>query len=128
MTRTVAPPWLQYGPGTAAFAPRKDHRWLLAGLLAAVVVAALIVALVYGVLAARRLDIAAVQAGVAHVLSDPAGYGARNVSDVKCNDGQNPTIARGNTFTCEATIDRVKRVFVVTLTDDAGSYQVGRAR
>jgi Domain of unknown function (DUF4333) len=101
---------------------------LVAGILTTLVVTVVILGLaVYGFVIARRLNVTAVQAGVAHVLSDPAGYGARNVSDVTCNDGQNPTIARGNKFTCEATIDRVKRVFLVTLTDDAGSYQVGRA-
>jgi hypothetical protein len=34
----------------------------------------------------------------------------------------------GDSFTCEATIDRVKQVFVVTFTDDAGSYKVGHPR
>jgi hypothetical protein len=32
----------------------------------------------------------------------------------------------GDSFTCEATIDRVTHLFVVTFTDDAGSHEVGR--
>jgi hypothetical protein len=78
-----------------------------------------------GFLITKKLDITAAQAGVAHILSDPAGYDAKNVSDVTCNDGQNPTIARGGTFLCQATIDRITQQFVVTFTDDAGGYQVG---
>jgi hypothetical protein len=76
----------------------------------------------------KQLDITAVQAGVTGVLSDPNGYGARNVSDVTCNDGQNPAVAKGATFTCQATIDHVRHQFVVTFTDDAGGYQVSAPR
>ncbi|MCV7397714.1 DUF4333 domain-containing protein [Mycobacterium paraseoulense] len=81
-----------------------------------------------GFFVTKQLDVAAVQAGVAHVLSDPAGYGARSVGDVSCNDGQNPTVTKGGTFTCQATIDHLKHQFVVTFTDDAGSYQVSAAK
>jgi hypothetical protein len=77
-----------------------------------------------GFFVTKQLDITAVQAGVTRILSDPNGYGARNVSDVTCNDGQNPTVAKGGTFTCQATIDHIKHQFVVTFTDDAGGYQV----
>lgn len=72
----------------------------------------------------KQLDVTAVQAAVTHVLSDPNGYGARNASDVTCNDGHNPTIVKGDTFTCQATIDHIKHQFVVTFTDDAGSYEI----
>jgi hypothetical protein len=97
------------------------------GALTALVVAAvLIVGLAApGFFVTRELDVTKAQAGVQHILSDPAGYGARNVSDVKCNDGQDPTVTKADSFTCEATIDRVKHLFVVTFTDDAGSYEVG---
>ncbi|OBB89195.1 hypothetical protein A5781_03750 [Mycobacterium sp. 852002-30065_SCH5024008] len=77
-----------------------------------------------GFFVTNQLDVTAVQAGVAHVLSDPAGYGAKNVSDVICNDGQNPTVTKGGTFTCQATIDHLNHQFLVTFTDDTGSYEV----
>lgn len=77
-----------------------------------------------GIFVTKQLDINAVQAGVSHVLSDPTGYGARNVSDVTCNDGHNPTVTKGGTFTCQATIDHIKHQFIVTFTDDGGSYEI----
>lgn len=79
-----------------------------------------------GFFVTRQLDVRAAQAGVAHVLSDPAGYGAKDVSDVICNDGRNPTVTKGATFTCQATIDHIKHQFVVTFTDDAGNYEISR--
>lgn len=77
-----------------------------------------------GFFVTTQLDVTAVQSGVTQVLSDPAGYGAKNVSDVTCNDGQNPTVTKGGTFTCQATIDHLKHQFLVTFTDDTGSYEV----
>lgn len=77
-----------------------------------------------GFFVTKQLDVTAVQAGVTHVLTDPNGYGAKNVSDVSCNDGHNPTVIKGGTFTCQVTIDHIKHQFVVTFTDDAGSYEI----
>lgn len=103
------------------------YRWCVGALVAFVGSALLITGFVLpGFWVTKKLDVANVQAGVQRVLSDPSGYGAKDVGDVACNDGQNPTIAKGSTFTCEATIDRVKQLFVVTFTDDAGNYTVGR--
>jgi hypothetical protein len=105
------------------------RRRLLPYLLAAItaIAAAVLIAGFWapGLFITTQLDITSAQAGVAHILSDPAVYGAKNVSDVTCNDGQNPTITRGGTFTCQATIDRIRHQFVVTFTDDTGNYQVG---
>ncbi|OBK46777.1 DUF4333 domain-containing protein [Mycobacterium sp. 1081908.1] len=101
--------------------------WYVGGFAAFVAAALLFTGLVApGFWLTKKLDVAKAQAGVQRILSDPSGYGAKNVSDVTCNDGQNPTIAKGNTFTCEATIDRVKQLFVVIFTDDEGNYTVGR--
>ncbi|VBA32261.1 hypothetical protein LAUMK4_05708 [Mycobacterium persicum] len=107
--------------------PRRTPRlplWL--GAAASAGAAAVLIAGFWapGFFVTHQLDISAVQAGVTHVLSDPAGYGAKNVSDVTCNDGRDPTISKGGTFTCQATIDRIKHQFVVTFTDDAGSYEI----
>lgn len=110
----------------AGAAPRRTRLPLYLGAAASVAAALAAIAgfLTPGFLVTRQLDVAAVQAGVAHVLSDPAGYGARNVSDVSCNDGQNPTVTKGGTFSCQVTIDHLKHEFVVTFTDDSGSYEV----
>jgi hypothetical protein len=120
-------------PGLAAshrpaVRPRRRPSWLIyAGLLTAVVAAVTVVVgfVSPGLFVVRKLDITQAQAGVEHILTDPAGYGAKRVSDVTCNDGHSPIIHKGESFTCQVTIDRVKQLFVVTLTDDAGSYQVG---
>jgi hypothetical protein len=109
--------------------PRRKHSWLLYGGALTTVVVAVILIVGFaspGIFLVRKLDITQAQAGVERILSDPAGYGARHVSNVTCNDGHSPIIHKGETFTCEATIDRVRQVFVVTFIDDAGSYQVGR--
>ena len=56
------------------------------------------------------------------------GYGAKNVKDVKCNDGQSPTVKKGDTFNCEVSIDGTKRQVTVTFQDDNGTYEVGRPK
>ena len=77
----------------------------------------------------KRLDVNAAQTGVAQVLGDEAnGYGAKNVSDVNCNDGANPEVKEGDTFTCEVSIDGTKRQVTVTFQDDKGTYEVGRPK
>lgn len=99
---------------------------LYLGAAATVIATAVLIAGFWapGFFLTKQLDVTAVQAGVTHVLSDPNGYGARDVSDVTCNDGHNPTIVKGGTFTCQATIDHIKHQFTVIFTDDAGSYEV----
>lgn len=103
---------------------------LTAGVLCALVAAALLIGgfSTPGFFLTRQLDVQQAQAGVRHVLSDTAGYGAPNVSDVSCNGGQNPTIKKGETFTCEVTIDSVRWQIPVKFTDDAGGYELGRPR
>ncbi len=105
-------------------------RWVCYGGALGVLLVAVVLITGFGApgfFVTRQLDIVKTQAAVEHLLADPSGYGAKRVSDVTCNDGQNPTIAKGATFTCEATIDRIKQQFVVTFTDDEGGYQVGPA-
>ncbi|MGD1283814.1 DUF4333 domain-containing protein [Mycobacterium seoulense] len=115
-----------HGPRSAA--RRRLPLYLGAGITVAAAAVAIPGLWAPGFFVTKQLDVAAVQAGVAHVLSDPAGYGARNVGDVSCNDGQNPTVTKGGSFTCQATIDHLKHQFVVTFTDDTGSYQVSAAK
>lgn len=74
-----------------------------------------------------KLDVNDAQIGVQQVLTDQIhGYGAKNVEEITCNDGQNPTVKKGGTFTCEARINGAKRQVTVTFQDDKGNYEVGR--
>ncbi|OBI74168.1 DUF4333 domain-containing protein [Mycobacterium sp. E740] len=101
------------------------------GLLAAVIVAVVLVLGFWkpGFFVTTKLDIGAAQSGVQQILTDEAnGYGAKNVKDVKCNDGQNPTVEKGGTFNCEVSIDGTKRQVTVTFQDDKGTYEVGRPK
>jgi hypothetical protein len=101
------------------------------GLLAAIIVAVVLVLGFWkpGFFVTTKLDIGAAQAGVQQILTDEAnGYGAKNVKDVKCNNGQSPTVKRGDTFNCEVSIDGTKRQVTVTFQDDNGTYEVGRPK
>lgn len=101
------------------------------GLLAAIVVAVVLVMGFWkpGFFVTKKLDIDAAQTGVQRILTDEAnGYGAKNVKNVKCNDGENPTVEQGATFNCEVSIDGTKRQVTVTFQDDDGTYEVGRPK
>jgi hypothetical protein len=82
-----------------------------------------------GFFVTTKLDVDKAQQGVQQILTDEAsGYGAKNVNDVKCNNGQNPTVRKGDTFNCEVSIDGTKRQVTVTFQDDRGTYEVGRPK
>ncbi|UXA11296.1 DUF4333 domain-containing protein [Mycobacterium sp. SMC-8] len=101
------------------------------GVLAAVVIAAVLVLGFWkpGFFVTTKLDINAAQAGVEQILTDETnGYGARNVNDVKCNNGVSPTVKKGDSFNCEVSIDGTKRQVTVTFQDDDGTYEVGRPK
>jgi hypothetical protein len=75
------------------------------------------------------LDVAKVQAGVLQTLSDPAsGYGANTVTDVSCNNGRNPSAAKGTTFTCDATVNGTQRHVTVVVSDGTGTYEIDGPR
>jgi hypothetical protein len=77
----------------------------------------------------KQLDVNAAQSGVAQILGDETnGYGAKNVSDVLCNKGENPVVKKGDSFTCDVSIDGTKRRVTVTFQDDDGTYEVGRPK
>lgn len=121
-------PWGPYG--FAAPMPRNARRrtalklWLRAAGVAIAAVVGVVGFWAPGLFVTKQLDVISVQADVTRILSDPAGYRARSVSDVACNDGQNPIIAKGGTFICQATIDHIKHQFLITFTDDEGSYEI----
>jgi len=126
----------QYQPYQAPGAEEGSKRSLaviggVIGLLLAIIVAVVLVLGFWkpGFLVTTKLDVAAAQTGVQQILSDEAnGYGAKNVKDVKCNNGQSPTVKKGDTFNCEVSIDGTKRQVTVTFQDDKGTYEVGRPK
>lgn len=102
-----------------------------AGILVVLIGAAVLLSVVsrLGLLGDKVLDVSKVQAGVLQVLSDPAsGYGANVVTEVSCNNGRNPPAAKGNSFTCDVTVNGAKRRVTVLVSDDHGTYEVDRPR
>lgn len=66
---------------------------------------------------------------VRQVLTDPVnGYGRDGVTDVRCNQGVNPKVRRGDSFTCSVIVDGKNREVLVEFTDDEGTYAVDRPR
>ena len=101
------------------------------GVLAVIIVAAVLVMGFWkpGFFVTTKLDVNAAQTGVQQILTDETnGYGAKNVKDVNCNNGQSPTVKKGDTFNCNVSIDGTKRQVTVTFQDDKGTYEVGRPK
>lgn len=119
----------------AAQAPRsKGQRPILLWGGLAVVVLVVAVAVLVGVLwggslTGRQLDVASAESGVAAILSDPInGYGANEVTDVKCNGGANPAIKAGSGFRCDVQVNGQRRSVDVVFSDDSGTYAVDGPR
>jgi hypothetical protein len=73
-----------------------------------------------------KLKVSSVQDRVLQILKDPvSGYGGDEIKDVKCNKGQDPTVKKGDSFTCEVSVRGKKRQVTVTIQDDNGTYLVG---
>ncbi|KAA1248563.1 DUF4333 domain-containing protein [Mycobacterium simiae] len=80
-----------------------------------------------GFFVTTKLDVNKANAGVQQILTDETnGYGAKNVKDVKCNNGANPTVKKGATFDCTVSIDGAPKRVTVTFQDSKGTYEVGR--
>ena len=102
---------------------RGRQRLLVAVVAALVVVVVLVLGFVTpGWFVTRVFDAAAVQTGVAKILTDD--YATDGVADVRCP--QNVQVTAGATFSCDATIDGDPVTVPITVTDDRGGYQVGR--
>ena len=133
---TVAQPGQQYSPYGTSGTEEGSKKSLalisgIVGLLAVIIVAVVLVLGFWkpGFFVTTKLDVNAAQTGVSQILSDEAnGYGAKNVKDVKCNNGASPTVKKGDTFDCEVSIDGTKRQVTVTFQDDSGTYEVGRPK
>lgn len=120
-------------PAASAGAPHQSKRWLLitGGVLLGTVVALALVLGLWGFGAFNRqvLDVSKAQDAVKRVITDPAtGYGLDNVTDVNCNNGNNPSAKKGDTFTCQVTVDGKKRQVTAVFVDDNGTYEVDRPR
>lgn len=122
-----------YGPTGTEEGSKKSLAVIgtVVGLLVAVIVAVVLVLGFWkpGFFVTTTLDVDAAQTGVQQILTDEAnGYGATNVRDVQCNDGVSPVVKKGDTFTCQVSIDGTKRQVTVTFQDDNGTYEVGRPK
>lgn len=101
------------------------------GAAAAVGIAAFLILGLWkpGFLNTTKLDITVAQRSIEQLLSDKAnGYGLAAVSDVTCNNGQNPTVRAGATFTCTLRIAGVPRQVNVTFDNSSGDYTVSPPR
>ncbi len=122
------PAGAQTDPGGTA-SSSKTKKLILGGVAVLVIAAAVVAVLGFwkpGFFWIRTLDVATVQTGVQQVLVDPeSGFGATDVTDVRCNDGQNLTIETVQSFTCAMKIGGTDRTVTVTFLDNAGTYGVG---
>ena len=102
----------------------------IAGAPAAVIIVMLVLGFwVPGFFKSANLDVSAAQSGVKQILMDDAnGYGVKDVTDVKCNNGKNPKVQKGATFDCEVSMDGAKRQVMVTITGDDSTYEAGRPK
>jgi hypothetical protein len=100
---------------------------LLVGAIAAVV--AVLGLLAVGAFGRQVLNVSKAQEAVKQVITDPiTGYGIANVTDVRCNNGSNPTVKKGASFTCEVTVNGKKHQVRAVFIDDNGTYEVDRPR
>lgn len=129
----IPPPAPPPPPKPVAAQPQ-SNRWLLvgAGVTGLLALALLVILVLRGVVGGTgpvELDVLAAQDGVRQVLIDPInGYGRDDVADVLCNNGTNPRVRAGNSFTCSVIVDGAQRQVLVEFSDDAGTYAVDRPR
>lgn len=125
--------WSQPSP-TPAAEPSKasgsgGKRFLIGSLIAAVLIIGVVaVLLVTGVLNqdTKKIAVAGVQTEVQQVLVDRiTGYTSDDIKDVKCNNGQDPTVEKGGSFSCDVTVRGKQHKLTVTFQDDNGTYSVG---
>jgi hypothetical protein len=109
----------------------KRRRWIIGGasILSVEAVAVVLGLWKLGFFNSKELDVSKVDAGVQRILTDPIdGYDANNVTAVNCNNSRNPSADKGDNFTCEVTINGLKRHVNVVVQDDNGTYEVDRPR
>jgi len=97
--------------------------WIVSALGGVVVLAVILVLgfVTPGLFTTTVFDQNAVQQGVQRILSDEYGQHAQSVT---CPADQE--VRTGSSFTCQATIDGVRRDVTITVKTDAGKYEVAR--
>jgi hypothetical protein len=101
------------------------------GVLVAIIVAVVCVMGFWkpGFFVTTKLDVNKAQQGVQQILTDQTnGYGVKKADNIKCNNGQNPTVKKGDTFTCDVSVDGQHKQVTVTFQDNDGTYEVGRPK
>ncbi|HEV7853317.1 MAG TPA: DUF4333 domain-containing protein [Mycobacterium sp.] len=130
--RAPAPARNRHARPTSARQKSGQLALLIAVGVVAISVAAVLLMVVlsrFDVLKHKVLNVSKAEAGVARILADPTdGYGATNISDVVCNNGDDPEVKKGGTFTCEVVVGGQKRQVLVVFQDDKGTYEVDRPR
>ncbi len=130
----IDPNRYQLPPGTPAphRAPPKgtgNRQWLIG---AAVALAVLVAGIGLWQFAFRDTTVIRVEQaedGVRQILSDPInGYGANNISALRCNGGKDPSAAKGDSFTCAVEIDGAIRQVYAEFQDDKGTFAVDGPR
>jgi hypothetical protein len=119
------PAWGQRFAPVSRRAARRRGRLRLAIASAVVLLVAVVLVLGFvtpGWFVTRVFDPAAVQTGVAQILTDD--YAAGGVADIRCPEGVEVTT--GATFRCDATIDGDPVTVPIRVTDAKGGYEVGR--
>lgn len=98
------------------------------GVAAVALIAVLVLGFwVPGWFVTTTLDVNKAQEGVTKILSDQVnGYGIKDVKNVKCNNGTNPEVKKGDSFSCDVTVDGSNKQVKVIFQDDNGRYEVGR--
>jgi Domain of unknown function (DUF4333) len=137
------PPGAQYGEAPAAFGQAEAAKSsrsslaILSGIVGVLVVIVVAVFLVMGFwkpgfLVTTKLDVNKAQQGVHQILTDQTnGYGVKRADNIKCNieqNGQNPTVKKGEHFTCDVSVDGQHKQVTVTFLDNNGTYEVGRPK
>lgn len=130
------PPQDQWGQPQQQWGGQPQQQWggqpqpqggkrkgLIIGLaIGAVVVVGAVATLLVLLLSKDKLDQSAVQDGVKKVLTD--SYGIQDVSDVSCPSGQE--VKANETFSCDLKVSGEGKKVTVKITNDDGTYEVGR--
>jgi hypothetical protein len=102
--------------------------FILAAMIAVLSGAVVAVLMMSGVVMhdTKKVAIAGVQTEVQQILLDRiTGYNPDDIKDVKCNNGQDPTVKKGGSFTCDVNVRGKQHQLTVTFQDDNGTYEVG---
>ncbi|QLL09069.1 DUF4333 domain-containing protein [Mycobacterium vicinigordonae] len=111
--------------------PRSSNRTPLlvgAAIVAVVIAGVIAVLLLAGVVNGdtKKIAVSGVQTEVEQILLDrTSGYYSDDIKNVRCNNGQDPTVKKGQKFSCDVTVRGKPHQLTVTFDDDNGTYTVG---